>query len=280
MPQMTYALKNGLLEHVSNVESGLACGCVCPSCGGKLEAKKGAKQAHHFAHYNAEECRTGYETSLHLLVKDILGQCKTLLLPPLYLKEKEPNWKIYDSQSITFSSIEIEKTQGDFIPDVIGYIGQRKLLIEIRVFHAIDERKQAKIQSSDTSCVEVDLSKFDKEITRDDLFSFLTSDCSKTKWVYNSLQEKYRRVLGKYCERIDLVYRGYALHASTCPIPLRLWKGIPYANFMEDCAYCEYLQDYKSREPGIEESTGFLICSGRQKIGSFQDLKTALNKPK
>ena len=97
MPKMTYALKEGQLTHVSDVESGLTCGCVCPSCGGKLEAKKGAKQAYHFAHYNAEECRTGYETSLHLLVKDVLSQCKTFLIPPLYLKENDPNWRVYDS---------------------------------------------------------------------------------------------------------------------------------------------------------------------------------------
>ena len=39
--KMTYALKDGVITHISKVESGLACGCVCPACGEKLIAKKG-----------------------------------------------------------------------------------------------------------------------------------------------------------------------------------------------------------------------------------------------
>lgn len=280
MPKMTYALREGRLVHVSEVESGLACGCVCPSCSGKLEAKKGAKQAHHFAHYNAEECKTGYETSLHLLVKDILSQFKTFLLPPLYLFNEDLDWRISDSQSITFNDIGIEENQGDFIPDIIGYIGQKRLLIEVRVTHAVDERKQTKIKSSDASCVEINLSNIDKEITRDDLLHFLVTDCSRTKWVYNALKTKYQSALTHYSERIDFIYRGYALHAKTCPIPARIWKGIPYANFNDDCAYCKYLRDYCSHEPGDEDSTGFILCSGKSDIGSFQDLKNVLGQLK
>jgi len=46
-PPLTFALNtNGVLYHVSDVENGLACGCVCPSCGGRLVAKQNRVQPH------------------------------------------------------------------------------------------------------------------------------------------------------------------------------------------------------------------------------------------
>ena len=48
---LTYALKDGIITSISNVESGLKCGCVCPACDMPLVAKKGEKMMHHFAHH-------------------------------------------------------------------------------------------------------------------------------------------------------------------------------------------------------------------------------------
>ena len=45
---LTYALKDGVLVHISQVPSGLQCGCKCPACGETLIAKKGDKVIHHF----------------------------------------------------------------------------------------------------------------------------------------------------------------------------------------------------------------------------------------
>ena len=40
---LTYALKNNLLVHISDVERGKNCQCVCPACNEPLIAKKGEK---------------------------------------------------------------------------------------------------------------------------------------------------------------------------------------------------------------------------------------------
>ena len=278
MLRMTYALKDGQLVHVSKVESGLACGCICSSCGGKLEAKKGNIQAHHFAHYNAEECKTGYETSLHLLVKDILSETKSILLPSVFMYSSEASWEIYSSQTVQFDKVDVEVSHESFIPDVVGFVKQKKLLIEVRVSHAVDDLKKTKIEMSDISCIEIDLSSINREITRDELTVLLTSDCSKTKWIYNSLAANYRRSMLQFQEEIPLVRRGFALHAQTCPTSVRVWHGIPYANFIDDCAHCQYLREYQSGLSFDSDSSGFIHCSGRYKIGTFQDLKTALYK--
>ena len=46
---MTYALKDGNIISINDVESGLKCESFCPACGERLVAKKGKKRVHHFA---------------------------------------------------------------------------------------------------------------------------------------------------------------------------------------------------------------------------------------
>ena len=41
---------DGVFVDVEDVDNGLACGCVCPSCKVKLSAKQGECNAWHFAH--------------------------------------------------------------------------------------------------------------------------------------------------------------------------------------------------------------------------------------
>ena len=82
---LIYALKDGKAVHISEVESGLKCGCVCPACGEKLVAKKGDRVAHHFAHYSGHTCEYGFESSLHLAAKDIISKAKKFVIPAVYL---------------------------------------------------------------------------------------------------------------------------------------------------------------------------------------------------
>ena len=44
--KLIYALKDGEITSIADVESGLKCGCVCPACGEPLVAKKGSKVMH------------------------------------------------------------------------------------------------------------------------------------------------------------------------------------------------------------------------------------------
>jgi hypothetical protein len=36
---LTYGLKDGKLAKITEVENGLACGCICSNCGNKLVAR-------------------------------------------------------------------------------------------------------------------------------------------------------------------------------------------------------------------------------------------------
>ena len=68
---LVYAIKDGAGISIEDADRGLKCGCVCPACGEPLVAKKGTKVMHHFAHHSGSTCEYGYETSLHLMAKDI-----------------------------------------------------------------------------------------------------------------------------------------------------------------------------------------------------------------
>ena len=71
--KVPYADRNGEIVHASQVERGLACGCVCVECGTRLVARRGPKTRPHFAHHaTAGDCDG--ESLLHRLGKRILAQ--------------------------------------------------------------------------------------------------------------------------------------------------------------------------------------------------------------
>ena len=80
-----YAVKDGKLIHISRVESGENCGCICPSCKMSLGAYKGDKNKHHFRHLNKTECEGALESTLHLLAKEVFKKNKQLNLPDYLL---------------------------------------------------------------------------------------------------------------------------------------------------------------------------------------------------
>lgn len=181
---VTYALKDGVLTHISDVESGLKCGCVCAGCKGELIAKKGEIKVHHFAHVNAE-CAHAYESALHLLAKDLFCQLKDFRLP-VYSAESVPFSKTMPVISISDFEAKKEVWFGSFKPDVVLYKNDIPVLfVEIAVTHFVDDEKYNKIANLGISCIEIDLSKQDIET----LISDNRTLSRMAYWVYNKKAE-------------------------------------------------------------------------------------------
>lgn len=85
--KLPYGLKDGKLVHISEVDKGKKCGCVCPACDSPLIAKKGEKTIHHFAHDKKYICNNGVETALHIAAKDMLEKEKRIHLPTVKVFE-------------------------------------------------------------------------------------------------------------------------------------------------------------------------------------------------
>jgi hypothetical protein len=269
MSKLTYAIKDSKLTHISEVERGLECNCVCPKCGAKVLARKGNIKVHHFSHYDVDECEGAYETSLHLLAKEILTEAGHLRVPSVIVRNITFNDQIlYNSQDIQFDSVEVEKNLFNFTPDILIQAYGVKLIIEIRVTHKVDDIKREKIVLSNISTIEVDLSDISREITKEILSPIIIDKVEKKKWLYNRHIREYEGWIYKIATKLPVISRKFACHVDNCPIYARTFNKKPYANLIEDCFDCEFLVNH--------EVDDYVFCLGKYKTTDYEQLKKAL----
>lgn len=194
-PRLTYGKnQDGRLVHIETVPSGLACNCVCPECGAPLNAKKGKKNQHHFAHANGADCAGARMTALHMLAQQIIEEEKKIRKPWFKGYYEDPSKLIY------FEYVLLEKryktTEINRRPDCVGIIKngdkQYEVWIEIKVKHAIDEDKKNDIIQSGANCMEIDLSDLLKENYTEESIRKALFDVSENKeWInYPALFKK------------------------------------------------------------------------------------------
>lgn len=163
MEKLKYGLLGDKLVCIDDVESGLACGCVCPHCKARLVAKKGEQRAKHFSHYKLADCNHGTETALHLMAKNIVAKTRKVFVP--YVPKTEYDFSPRGSV-VTFEKAEIEKAlAGNVRGDVILYSGNSYLNVEIKVTHEVDIDKTVELFNLGVPTVEVDLSDIKSDFT-------------------------------------------------------------------------------------------------------------------
>ena len=197
---LKYGIRNGKEIHISNVERGLECNCICPCCNTTLVAKKGetGKQQEHFAHYNTNQCEYAYETSLHYTAKALLERERYITLP--YREKKfifshlsdllQPKFGIDNIGSIISKTYQIrniksEKKLHNIVPDIQATIQGHAILIEIAVTSKVKGHKFEKIKNVGIPTIEIDLSGLDYNFQEDDLAQNLFHNIRNKKWVYN-----------------------------------------------------------------------------------------------
>lgn len=228
--KLPYGLRDGQLQHISQVATGLACGCTCPGCGALLVARNtaGNVKVAHFAHYKAEECSTGLQTALHYAAKDIIARHQQLRLPSAsgyfrfteayrasftfdispyedYLFEStgyneeagfiqseyaDASGYFFQSRVIPVDEVVLEKRAGDIIPDVLVRSGEKWLLVEVAVAHFVDAEKRKKIQALGLSAVEIDLSKTRRDVELAELEALIIESEKQKKWLNNPALEQ------------------------------------------------------------------------------------------
>lgn len=178
---------DGSMAHVSEVESGGRCACVCPGCGAPLVAKKGARIDHHFAHEGTADgmpCRTGPETALHKFAKEVLARRLHLELPPLTLEEGGDRWIGYGGGRYRFDGAILEQRLGSIVPDVVVRKGDRDLLVEMAVTHPCGPEKIETIRSLDVAAIEIDLAGLPRDVSRADLEASILKAAPR-RWIHN-----------------------------------------------------------------------------------------------
>lgn len=176
---LTYALdEGGALVHVDDVAKGMKCGCHCPHCEAPLYAKNaGQIREHHFAHAHGHECEGAYESSLHLLAKEVLQETGRIMLP-------NSNGGHFPTGSVRIRNVEIEKWDDRYgiRPDAEGILDNgERLLIEFYVSHKVDGKKRQIIVDNHLKCIEIDINY--QALDKAELKEFLTGTDEYRKWI-------------------------------------------------------------------------------------------------
>lgn len=195
---------------IDQVASGRACRCLCPECGTALVAKKGEKNAHHFAHdHLPESIRSCQETALHLAAKTVAAH----LIDFLHLPEREKHFTSnarYISSSGRFhpEHHRVSVCAGDYnrlagavepiVPEISPFRPDARIetkfgpiFIEIRVTHPVEPVKQAAMKQADLAVLELDFSDVPRSgLTLFEIKALVTSRVARS-WVSDGL-EKYK----------------------------------------------------------------------------------------
>lgn len=183
--RVPFGLRDGRVWAPSEVAKGKACGCVCPGCLAPLAAKAqtSRRRRPHFAHLTDTGCQTGRETGIHQRAKQLITDRLELLTPawlgdlvdmpnPPHTRDDEGriHWgrKVdHPERLAALREVETERSFGTYQPDVSALDEVGELLIEIRVTHAVDDRKAARVQAHGRRMVEIDLSRLDRDTPHD-----------------------------------------------------------------------------------------------------------------
>ncbi|WP_189644416.1 competence protein CoiA family protein [Mesorhizobium sp. M9A.F.Ca.ET.002.03.1.2] len=183
--QLVYGLRpDGTLAHISEVQRGIACGCNCPACGGRLVARKGDENVPHFGHGDGEACGSGPETVLHLLAKEVFRTNPPLLLPKRLGLDKG-NVVMKPGQQVTTQFLRTEFTDPKkIIPDLYVQALDYDLFVEVAVTHASDETKIQRLREHGIMAVEIDLSKLPRDSTREQIADAVLQSALRC-WLYH-----------------------------------------------------------------------------------------------
>jgi len=202
--KLNFGIKNGDIIEISKVESGLKCGCICPSCGSQLIARKGNKKEHHFAHYKTKECDGYLETTLHLISKEIFKKNSVIKLPVYDIKEG-----YYCKNKIfKYSTAILEKKVNNIIPDIqLKFFNNNRIFVEIKVTHEVDDEKIEKLKSIGISTLEInleDIYKSDDVLEYQELEKILIFGINRKSWVYDKNKDTNLKKHLKYLKDEEL----------------------------------------------------------------------------
>ena len=170
--QLPFAKKedDGRMVTIGEALKGLACGCVCPACGGRVIGVKGDVYQKHFRHYadTYDNCRGAQETALHQFAKQIICDELKLTLP--------------DKISLgPMRSAAQEIAVAELRTDVLAYYDDEDVAIEIYVAHKVPVEKAGRLAELEQTTLEIDLSNH----------LYVAMEHDKLRWVV--LHDAHRR---------------------------------------------------------------------------------------
>lgn len=200
----SFGLLNGRIVSAFEVANGMSCGCTCPGCGAALIAKQGKKVVWHFSHFRAPAHQSCVETAIHAAAKQVLLDENWLRVPRVNVIVEgralsgKLLWKeavVAEERVIRFDVSKEEVWEVNMRPDVVGYRGDKRMLVEMYFSHKVDEQKLEKIQASRLPTIEIDLSDLDLNTGFDAVQQRVLEGLHYKEWLFHPGLEKIRASL-------------------------------------------------------------------------------------
>ena len=153
------------------------CNCSCPECWAPLKAKLWLIQIHHFSHIWETNCNYQWESSMHLLAKELIKQKKTLFIEYIY-----KNINIINKWEMVFDEVISEQSNNKkgLVFDIVWKKNNKEdIVIEIANTHFKSDSDIIKMDKQNITCIEIDISNIE---TEEELIQLLfTSEWSDNK---------------------------------------------------------------------------------------------------
>lgn len=214
--RLPFGLRGNEMLHISVVERGLPCGCLCPGCGDRLVAKKGST-AHHFAHYANTECTYSAESALHRYAKQLIADQKLFELPPLIVRVERLQYDIEFTETLPAETIAIRaawlerRDYKDVVPDVLLETDTGILFVEVVVTSAADPAKREKLKHIGLPVVAINLANLAYDTALEEIHAAVLEDVTRRIWIHHP---RMAEILARLDARADVRIRELDAIAS------------------------------------------------------------------
>lgn len=206
--KVPFGLKDGRLVFVHEVPTGLACGCVCPdpACGQPLVACNNPlpsrERAFHFRHAASNPGCGGRESAIHRMAKQLIERAQTLTLPAWSAGELAfPARRAgLAPGSVLEATVAEHGVRSDVrVTAVVGTAVVPQLHVEVKVSHAVDHLKAARVVDGALNMIEIDLSALsDDELADESAFTErVLHDEGNRRWVHLAAPAFIAEVTGR-----------------------------------------------------------------------------------
>ena len=197
---------------------------------------------------------------MHLAAKQILARRRELVLPAMHLGDGAADAPrgpaLAAGRRVTLDTVRLECQMGDVVPDVIAWVAGRDLYIEVRVTHAVDEAKRAKVAGRGVSTVEIDLSDLARDTTAAAIEHRVVDATEGKSWVFNAAACAARPAVLASSRYLPAARYGGVARVDRCPVAAHRWGNKSWAAVEADCRGCECCAS-------IAAESGDVRCTGR-----------------
>jgi hypothetical protein len=281
--RVPFGLKNGRMVSPADVDSGLACGCVCPGCESPLIARKG-KRVWHFAH-NGLVCANGAETALHLMAKQILADERKVELPAVEVsisatdafgQLQTVSTILSGPRRVQYGTVKLEVARDNRRPDAVGFGGEVDIEHRIEVFvrHAVDSSKASELEALDCACFEICLTDIQGGTSVDELRKFVIASPSRIKWISYPGQVTAKQELATKLEGIleDARERKKVADIESA----QFYAGLAKEEREERAAWQQGIREQKQRKQKLAKANATFKSAAESDKRAFLNAKLRL----